>query len=915
VGILNTIITTALCITMAIGTPPPRQGENPLTSTPQTQQTNNPSYRSKTPGTIAQRSTTPHAAPASQTTGTPDTQNGPEPATPTPTATPAQLRPQATNTTLGAPTAPLAPAAPPNNNATGPQNQTGTTHKNSIGPQDGTCTPTSGTWGTPANDTLVNQVPDRDPATVQWDIDTQCTLTIHHGTSPNYSGNNRVPWSPYRSQITKVRIDGNLTLHTTDPTFTEAFINMTALHEVRIDGTLHFSQKASSNVFANDSALTAFTGTNPAGFETSQATDMSFMFNGCSSLTTLDVTHFNTTNTTSMRTMFQNCSSLTTLDVTHFNTTNTTNMRFMFYGCSSLTTLDVTHFNTTNTTNMRTMFNGCTKLTSIDLSAFDTRRALDLASVQYMLNNTPGLRELWLGPHTYLTKTGTEPSDSRQNALGNTPYDVWVEVPTSGPRIPVPDMRARTALGTGTNPQGHYIIPILTLTVDYNNAQTNHTQTITIRTTTAGSRFIDWGTRPAPAGKVFDGWDLHTTDTGHVTTTGNTVAWSEKAHDPDAKITARWRTLGQPTIAVNVHADGGSAPWGGTEPWAEVSAEVPAGDWRDSDTIELKSLDGIGATTTCTTRTCTVRLAVGQLRDSADWDAAYRLTATLSAADIRTDPAGTTTGNPADKQGILPYTTINYHTGTGATGTPPATGKALTDTDSRKALLTIAGPDTITRPAHNLFTAWQANHAAGAPGTARPGLSPVPTSLGDTDGDGRTAVELTATWTLLATPGISAVRANDGTISVTGTSKPHHAGDTIRVCHPDAAGATRCRDITPDTNGPSGALPYDGNTEHPWSITLPADTPADAGTINATLNSDDTNYTPQQPVQSETGSINVPPIYHQTLPLTGGLARPALAALATALAAALLLTATATRLRNHRRKARHRTTATGNQGR
>ena len=55
------------------------------------------------------------------------------------------------------------------------------------------------------------------------------------------------------------------------------------------------------------------------------------------------------------------CSSLTSLpDISKWNTTNVTDMSYMFEGCSSLTSLpDISKWNTTNVSNMSCMFNGC----------------------------------------------------------------------------------------------------------------------------------------------------------------------------------------------------------------------------------------------------------------------------------------------------------------------------------------------------------------------------------------------------------------------------------------------------------------------------------------------------------------------------------------------------------------------------
>ena len=112
---------------------------------------------------------------------------------------------------------------------------------------------------------------------------------------------------------------------------------------------------------------------------TSEVTNMTCMFEGCSTLTSLDVSSFNTAKVTNMNSMFSGCSSLTSLDVSSFNTSKVTNMRGMFYGCSSLKSLDVSNFNTENVTNMQIMFNDCSSLKRLDVSGFNTAKVTDMA--------------------------------------------------------------------------------------------------------------------------------------------------------------------------------------------------------------------------------------------------------------------------------------------------------------------------------------------------------------------------------------------------------------------------------------------------------------------------------------------------------------------------------------------------------
>ncbi|VFA57654.1 lipoprotein [Enterococcus hirae] len=92
--------------------------------------------------------------------------------------------------------------------------------------------------------------------------------------------------------------------------------------------------------------------------DTSNVTDMSYMFFGMSSVTSLDVSSFDTSNVTTMSYMFYGMSSVTGLDVSNFDTSNVTTMGYMFKGMGSVTSLDVSNFDTSNVTDMTDMFFG-----------------------------------------------------------------------------------------------------------------------------------------------------------------------------------------------------------------------------------------------------------------------------------------------------------------------------------------------------------------------------------------------------------------------------------------------------------------------------------------------------------------------------------------------------------------------------
>ena len=115
-----------------------------------------------------------------------------------------------------------------------------------------------------------------------------------------------------------------------------------------------------------------------SGFDTSQVTNMRFMFYNCSSLKSIDLSRFDTSKVTDMDAMFHGCSSLESIDLSNFNTSKVTDMGYMFYYCSSLKSIDLSNFDTSKVTDMDAMFYGCSSLESIDLSNFDTSKVTDM---------------------------------------------------------------------------------------------------------------------------------------------------------------------------------------------------------------------------------------------------------------------------------------------------------------------------------------------------------------------------------------------------------------------------------------------------------------------------------------------------------------------------------------------------------
>ena len=160
---------------------------------------------------------------------------------------------------------------------------------------------------------------------------------------------------------------------------TGATPNRTITKAVIASSFKDFRPKTTACWFNRLQALTQITGIE--NLNTSEVTDMSYMFYCCEALTRLDVSKFDTKNVTDMRNMFAVCKALTRLDVTKFKTQNVTDMNWMFGRCAALTRLDVSNFNTEKVTDMEYMFYGCKTLTQLDVSKFVTKNVTDMSSM------------------------------------------------------------------------------------------------------------------------------------------------------------------------------------------------------------------------------------------------------------------------------------------------------------------------------------------------------------------------------------------------------------------------------------------------------------------------------------------------------------------------------------------------------
>ncbi len=140
--------------------------------------------------------------------------------------------------------------------------------------------------------------------------------------------------------------------------------------------------RSMSNMFPTfNNALTSL---DVSSFDTSNVTNMNYMFSGLLALETLDLSNFNTQNVVTMEQMFQKMPKLKNLNISSFDTSRVTNMHGLFedsFTDSEVNMLDLSNFNTQNVTNMSEMFSGVTKLKNLNISSFNTANVTNMNSM------------------------------------------------------------------------------------------------------------------------------------------------------------------------------------------------------------------------------------------------------------------------------------------------------------------------------------------------------------------------------------------------------------------------------------------------------------------------------------------------------------------------------------------------------
>jgi len=136
------------------------------------------------------------------------------------------------------------------------------------------------------------------------------------------------------------------------------------------------------NSFGVDTALEKL---DLSSFDTSNVTDMAYMFGAQKFLKELNLSSFDTREVIVMNDMFYDTLALENLDVSRFNTSKVTNMAWMFYRATAVKSLDLRHFDVSQVTNMDYLFHTASSLENLNVTGWNLNPSV---SSSYMFSNT-----------------------------------------------------------------------------------------------------------------------------------------------------------------------------------------------------------------------------------------------------------------------------------------------------------------------------------------------------------------------------------------------------------------------------------------------------------------------------------------------------------------------------------------------
>ena len=169
--------------------------------------------------------------------------------------------------------------------------------------------------------------------------------------------------------------------------------------EYKIKINLKKNLKNCSSMFSNNDNIIKI---DLSSFNTSEVTNMYYMFGRCHFLEEVNLSNCQTDKVVNMSYLFNKCSTLKKVVFPEsFNTQNVENMSYMFNCCYDLEDIHFPKsFVTKKVKNMENMFSKCYKLEKLNLENFETN---EVTNISYMFEKCYNLKDLLINPDKFKT--------------------------------------------------------------------------------------------------------------------------------------------------------------------------------------------------------------------------------------------------------------------------------------------------------------------------------------------------------------------------------------------------------------------------------------------------------------------------------------------------------------------------------
>jgi surface protein len=129
--------------------------------------------------------------------------------------------------------------------------------------------------------------------------------------------------------------------------------------------------------------------------DVSNVNDMHYMFDNCPLITELDLSGWNTSNVTTMEYMFNDCTGLTNIiGLENWDTSSLVLASYMFYNCNQITNFDgVTNWNMVNVNPIDRFFAYCSSVSEIDLRGW---KNISPTTVRALFSHCTSLKTIYL---------------------------------------------------------------------------------------------------------------------------------------------------------------------------------------------------------------------------------------------------------------------------------------------------------------------------------------------------------------------------------------------------------------------------------------------------------------------------------------------------------------------------------------